>query len=56
MNNTATQRSKRPQVQELSKSQALEDRIDLAAARAALAEAKVKGTKSLQTLKKELGL
>jgi len=36
--------------------QALEDHIDLAEARAALAEAKAKGTKSLQILKKELGL
>jgi len=36
--------------------QALEDRIDLADARAALAEAKKKGTKSLSALRKELGL
>jgi prevent-host-death family protein len=36
--------------------QALEDRIDLNDARAALAEAKKKGTKSLTALTKELGL
>ena len=34
----------------------LEDRIDLADARAALAEAKKKGTKSLATIMKDLGL
>lgn len=36
--------------------QALEDHIDLTEARAALAEAKIKGTKSLRTIKEELGL
>ena len=34
----------------------LEDHYDLADARAALAEAKKKGTKSLRTIKEELGL
>jgi prevent-host-death family protein len=43
-------------LEDLQLLQALEDRIDLTEARAALAEAKVKGTKSLQTLKDELGL
>lgn len=43
-------------VEDVELLQALEDRIDLEEARAALAEAKVKGTKSLQTLKEELGL
>lgn len=36
--------------------QALEDSMDLADTRAALAEAKKKGTKPLSVLKKELGL
>jgi prevent-host-death family protein len=43
-------------IEDLELLQALEDRIDLAEARAVLAEAKVKGTKSLKTLKEELGL
>ena len=43
-------------IEDLKLLQELEDRIDLADARAALAEAKKKGTKPLQTIKKELGL
>lgn len=43
-------------IEDLKLLQELEDRIDLADVRAALAEAKKKGTKSLQTIKKELGL
>ena len=43
-------------IEDLELLQALEDRIDLAEARAALAEAKVKGTKSLKPVKEELGL
>lgn len=43
-------------VEDLELLQALEDRIDLADARAALAEAKKKGTVSLATLKKTLGV
>lgn len=43
-------------VEDLELLQALEDRIDLADARAALVEAKKKGTISLQTIKEELGL
>lgn len=43
-------------VEDLELLRALEDRIDLQAARAALAEAKKKGTKSLDDVVKELGL
>jgi len=43
-------------VEDLELLRDLEDRIDLADARAALAEAKKKGTKSLAALRKELGL
>ncbi len=43
-------------VEDLELLRELEDRIDLADARAALAEAKKKGTKSLAVFAKELGL
>ncbi|UVT17612.1 MAG: type II toxin-antitoxin system Phd/YefM family antitoxin [Nitrospira sp.] len=43
-------------VEDLELLRDLEDRIDLADARAALAEAKKKGTKSLAVFAKELGL
>jgi prevent-host-death family protein len=43
-------------IEDLRLLEVLEDRIDLADARAALAEAKKKGTKSLETIVKELGL
>lgn len=43
-------------IEDLKLLEALEDRIDLADARAALTEAKKKGTKSLQAIVKELGL
>ena len=43
-------------VEDLKLLQELEDRIDLADARAALAEAKKKGAKPLHALMKELGL
>ncbi len=42
-------------VEDLELLQELEERIDLVEARASLVEAKKKGTKSLRTLKKELG-
>ncbi|GIW54298.1 MAG: hypothetical protein KatS3mg082_0702 [Nitrospiraceae bacterium] len=43
-------------IEDLRLLEVLEDRIDLTDARAALAEAKKKGTKSLETIVKELGL
>lgn len=43
-------------VEDLELLQDLEDRMDLSDARAAIAEAKKKGTKSWSVLKKELGL
>lgn len=43
-------------IEDLRLLEALEARIDLADARAALAEAKKKGTKSLEAIMKELGL
>ncbi len=43
-------------IEDLRLLEALEDRIDLADARTALAEAKKKGTKSLDVIMKELGL
>ena len=43
-------------VEDLKLLQDLEDRIDLADARAAIAEAKKKGTKSLRVVMKKLGL
>lgn len=43
-------------VEDVELLQAFEDRMDLADVRAALAEAKKKGTKPLSALKKELGL
>ncbi len=43
-------------IEDLKLLEALEDRMDLADARAALAEANKKGAKSLQAILKELGL
>ena len=43
-------------VEDVELLQALEDRMDLSDARAAIAEAKKKGSKSFSKLKKELGL
>ena len=43
-------------IEDLRLLEALEDRIDLADARTALAEAKKKGTKSLKIIMKEIGL
>jgi prevent-host-death family protein len=43
-------------IEDLRLLEALEDRVDLADARAALTEAKKKGTKSLRAVMKELGL
>ena len=43
-------------IEDLRLLEALEARIDLTDARAALAEAKKKGTKSLEAIMKELGL
>ncbi len=43
-------------IEDLRLLEALEDRIDLADARTALAEAKKKGTKSLDVIMKKLGL
>ena len=43
-------------VEDLELLQDLEDRMDLSDARAAIAEAKKKGTKTWSVLKKELGL
>lgn len=43
-------------VEDVELLQALEDRMDLSDARAAIAEAKKKGRKSFSKLKKELGL
>ena len=43
-------------IEDLKLLEALEDRIDLADARAALADVKKKGAKSLQAVMKELGL
>jgi hypothetical protein len=43
-------------IEDLRLLEALEDRMDLDDARAALAEAKKKGSKPLRTVMKELGL